>query len=507
MKTIMKTGALSLALGAASASAVELGQGEGQVLLFPYYTVNNGHSTVLQVSNGRDEAKALRLRIVEGSNGRNVLDFNIYLRPFETFAVAVVADAEGHAQLRAASQACTAPTIPAQGVELRPFDYSFDRNDGGSQSLQRAREGHVEIFEMGVVTSGLVSAINGNTCAPLSAAWLAGGVWATNPSSGLVAPTGGLSGSASVVDVTQGVLYAVPALAIDRFSGIVQHAAPGSGMPSLATAAGATAEADVQARWQVPGLGWVQASWPRSQAIDAVSAVLAQTEVSNSFNVGSSLGADTEWVLSFPTKAFYTDNTDTGPVDGAALAPFSGGFLANNPQHSSAVRGGACSFLDIEVTDRSGAPNNQLDGVPCSPEAPNCGPVRVAACHTTQVLSFGAAAVADQPSPLLGSLRQSAVAYGLGTLEAPLDVSPRSLAAAGDIDAGRASLRLPGVLRPSKEGIVVRGLPVIAFSFERVINSNAQPGRVANYGGALPHSGQRDVSIPTEPDGAPAALR
>ena len=507
MNRFIKTGALSLALGAASASAVELGQGEGQVLLFPYYTVNNGHSTVLQVSNGRDEAKALRLRIVEGSNGRRVLSFNIYLRPFETFAAAVVADAEGRPQLRAASQACTVPTIPAQGVELRTFDYSFDRADGGSDSLQRAREGHVEVFEMGVVASGLLSAIASNACAPLGAAWSAGGVWATEPASGLQAPAGGLSGSASVVDVAQGVMYAVPALALDRFSGIVQHSTPSGDTPTLATAAGATAEADVQARWQVPGLGWVQASWPRSQAIDAVSAVLAQTEVSNSFNVGSSLGADTEWVLNFPTKAFYTDNTDTGPVDGAALAPFSGGFVAHNPQQSSAVRGGACSFIDIDVVDRAGVPNSQLDGLPCAPEAPSCGPVRVAACHTTQVISFGSAAAADQASPLLGSLRQSAVAYGLGTVDAPADVAARSLAAAGDIEAGRASLRLSGASRPSKEGSVVRGLPVIAFSFERVINSNALPGRVANYGGALPHSGQRDVAIPTEPDGAPAALR
>lgn len=505
MNRFIKTGALSLALGAASASAVELGQGEGQVLLFPYYTVNNGQSTVVQVANAKDEAKALRFRIVEGSNGRNVLEFNIYLRPFETFAAAVVADAEGRPQLRAASQACTVPTIPGQGVELRPFDYTDNRADGGSDSLQRAREGHVEVFEMGVVASGLVSAIAGNSCAPLSAAWLSGGVWAANPASGLQAPAGGLSGSASVVDVAKGVMYAVPALALDRFSGIVQHTMPGSGTtPSLATAAGASADADVQARWQVPGLGWVQASWPRSQAVDAVSAVLAQTAVSNSFNVGSSLGADTEWVLNFPTKAFYTDNTDTGPVDGAALAPFSGGFVANNPQQSSAVRGGACSFIDIDVVDRAGTPNSQLDGLPCAPEAPSCGPVRVAACHATQVISFGSPSVADQASPLLGSLRQSAVAYGLGTVDAPADVAARSLAAAGDIDAGRASLRLPGVLRPSKEGIVVRGLPVIAFSFERVINSNALPGRVANYGGALPHSGRREVSIPTEPAAAAA---
>ncbi len=500
MNRYLKLGASCLALAAANAGAVELGLGEGQVILFPYYTVNNGHSTLLQISNGRDEPKAVRFRVVEGSNGRRALDFNIYLRPQETFTTAIVEGPDGLPRLSSGSEACTVPQIPSEGVQLRPFAYTGvgpnAGSDGGSESIARTREGHVEVIEMGEVTSVLRDEILAHNCAALRQAWVGTGTWASNASSNMRSPSGGLSGSASIVDVAKGVIYAVSAVAIDRFSGIVLHSSPSADSPNLSHAAGESSTAPVEARWHVPGVGWVEASWPRSQAIDAVSAVLAQTSVSNSFNAAIGLGADTEWVLSFPTKAFYADNAPGGRVVGEALAPFSGGFLADNPQQSSEVRGGACTFQAIDVTDRAGTANPAIEGEPCTPQSPTCGPARVATCSVTQVLSFGSAAAPDQASPLLGSLRQAPLAPGLGTVSEPLDVADRSLAPAGNFGTGRGTLRFEGNLRPSIEGVVVRGLPVIAFAMERVINSNAQAGRVANYSAALPHSGRRGVVVP-----------
>lgn len=53
----------------------------GQVLIFPYYTVRNNHSgnaynTLISVMNTSFNAKAVKVRILEGMNSREVLDFN-----------------------------------------------------------------------------------------------------------------------------------------------------------------------------------------------------------------------------------------------------------------------------------------------------------------------------------------------------------------------------------------------------------------------------------------------
>jgi hypothetical protein len=51
------------------------------VLIYPYYTVNAGLARCLLV-NTTPAGKALKVRIHEGYNGRDVLDFNLYLSPF-----------------------------------------------------------------------------------------------------------------------------------------------------------------------------------------------------------------------------------------------------------------------------------------------------------------------------------------------------------------------------------------------------------------------------------------
>ena len=66
------------------ASAVNLNpDGLGQVLIYPYYTVNEGVagnnlSTMFSVVNTTDQGKAVKVRFVEGYNSREVRDFHLY---------------------------------------------------------------------------------------------------------------------------------------------------------------------------------------------------------------------------------------------------------------------------------------------------------------------------------------------------------------------------------------------------------------------------------------------
>jgi len=75
---------------AATAQAVNLNpDGLGQVLVYPYYTANDGNTTILSVVNTTDNAKAVKVRFLEGFNSREVLDFNLYLSHHDVWVAAI----------------------------------------------------------------------------------------------------------------------------------------------------------------------------------------------------------------------------------------------------------------------------------------------------------------------------------------------------------------------------------------------------------------------------------
>ena len=85
------------ALGAATtAQAVNVNpNGLGQVLIYPYYTVNataGGHAynSLLSVINSTDSVKVVKVRFLEGKDSREVLDFNLFLSPFDVWTAAVI---------------------------------------------------------------------------------------------------------------------------------------------------------------------------------------------------------------------------------------------------------------------------------------------------------------------------------------------------------------------------------------------------------------------------------
>jgi len=70
---------LLLVLVSCQVSAVRVNpQGIGEVLLVPYYTVNNGLNTTVAVTNTSEDVKAIKLNIREGLNGHSVLNYNVY---------------------------------------------------------------------------------------------------------------------------------------------------------------------------------------------------------------------------------------------------------------------------------------------------------------------------------------------------------------------------------------------------------------------------------------------
>src|SRR5580765_1549402 len=112
------------ALGAATtAQAVNVNPGGlGQVLIYPYYTVNGisatggQYNSLLSVINSTDSVKVVKVRFLEGKDSREVIDFNLFLSPFDVWTAAinpqpVVSGGVGGGRLITFDKSCTIPPI------------------------------------------------------------------------------------------------------------------------------------------------------------------------------------------------------------------------------------------------------------------------------------------------------------------------------------------------------------------------------------------------------------
>ena len=128
--------------------------GLGQVLIYPYYTARAGNDTLISVVNTSSQAKAAKVRFLEGLNSREVLDFNLYLSAFDVWTAAVTENPEGDgARLLIADSSCTVPYFFGGAGEQAFLDFEFtnENADGGTTALERVESGYFEILDMGTV--------------------------------------------------------------------------------------------------------------------------------------------------------------------------------------------------------------------------------------------------------------------------------------------------------------------------------------------------------------------
>ncbi|MEJ5207644.1 hypothetical protein [Denitratimonas sp. CY0512] len=166
LTTAIIAGVAGVAGLAGVAHAVNLNpDGIGQVLLYPYYTTNGGNSTLISVVNTSDVGKAVKVRFLEALNSKEVLDFNLYLSPFDVWTANVHLD-DGKPGIRTSDKSCIAPNYvmpdPATGqarfTEFLNYEFEYWRPDllgvGGHANspvynAARKNQGHIEIIEMG----------------------------------------------------------------------------------------------------------------------------------------------------------------------------------------------------------------------------------------------------------------------------------------------------------------------------------------------------------------------
>jgi len=428
-----------------SAHAVHVNpDGLGQVLLYPYYSVQDGYDTYVHVVNTTTAAKAVKVRFLEGKNSQEVLDFNLYLSPKDEWT-AVITRTETGAQIATTDTSCTAPAIPAGGVAFRNFEY---KGDGGGDTLARTREGYLEIIEMGDL-SGAVAAAATHTSAgvPADCALVRADA---STADGVLPASGGLYGFNTLINVEAGLSTTVDAVALDDFwlNNEGTYTKTGSLSPSL--------EDGMQSADILDGNQVVNAVF--GQRIDAVSAVLSRTNVMNDYVVGLDFNALTDWVVTFPTKRFYV-NGDLAPRD-----PF-----------TQKWNGTSCDTISITYFDREEQREVGEDDFSPQPET-----AQAALCNEVNTVSI----VAN--------------GEGGGLLGAEFTAAQIELAAgfnAGWMDIGfNSDAANDGLV--SLNGVTVTGLPVIGFSAMSFTNNTLVVDGVnvlSNYGGTSVHKGLRSI--------------
>ena len=338
---------LATTLAATGADAVHLStNGTGQVLIFPYYTVRNGYATLVNVTNTQNNTKAIKVRFLEGMNGREVSNFNLFLAPNDTWTGAVVETANG-ARIITNDNSCVTPSDfftearKVQGGQSTNefFNFTFRQDAPAFTSLDRTREGYFEIVEMGVIDATLsptAAQLTGyvkpdvftnpsSNCAALdsfdSFASPSAPIRFPNIGAALIAPPrGGLKGRASLINAATGANYSFSPTALDAWSSQVAYAGSGTSTGTrLSDAAPATSMVTTPA-------GVVTARWATGR--DAVSAALMRESLMNEFVLDVATASQTDWIVTAPTKPFYVD-----PIYGnsniTVNAPFTGFLLSD----------------------------------------------------------------------------------------------------------------------------------------------------------------------------------
>ncbi|WP_313235011.1 cell surface protein [Delftia acidovorans] len=137
--------------GAASAAVTVNAKGEGQMLVLPYYTVQNGNSTAFQITNtDTTKAKAVKVRFRGGFNSDDILDFQVFLSPGDVWAAQIAKDADGLARLFTSDTSCTLPAKMNERKDGIPFVTTRLSNKNWDDAAKKAQtlEGYVEVIQM-----------------------------------------------------------------------------------------------------------------------------------------------------------------------------------------------------------------------------------------------------------------------------------------------------------------------------------------------------------------------
>ncbi len=464
--------AAALLTWAGASLAVNLDpNGRGQALIYPYYTVRstdgNAFNTYFSIVNGSVDAKALRVRIREARNGREVAGFNLVLQPRDTWAGALV-PADGSAALVTRDTSCASPEF-APGAQagitrlgLSAAAFTGASADGLGESPDRLLEGYMEVLEMATTSNN-----TGRSCAEI----LAGSATAFYGP-----PSGELSGSLTLINVADGTEFGTDATALADLASAPYYRPAGDPYPDF----NAT-QVD-----PVAVILWDRKIFriPTPTPLQAVDTVLMASSLTNEIVLDKATRSATDWVVTLPTRRFHNL-----PV---LSEPFVNAFRGAEATPTSIA-------VDLSFTPRDG-PSVFLVvscGGLCMPSNFNTD---LRLTSAASVLSFRNDRTASGPgtSAVFGS--PSAWIVALPNGDGRPTTAENGAAILGLRGNFPNSLRFTGFAISALDGVTTSltsslpGLPAIGFMARTLRNGNlscASATCQGNYGAAYAHKARR----------------
>jgi len=474
----------------------------GEALIYPYYTVNNdtagnAFNTFISVVNSTSDVKVVKVRFREGKNSAEVLDFNLYLSPNDVWTGAIVpqtSDVTSPAMILTADRSCTNPVIPAAGQAFVNFQFSGAAADGLAATLDRTREGYAEIFEMGRLVTGSAAALAAihnpatgvPTCTNLT------GLTVPTVTAAVTAPTGGLMGTGTLINVTSGRDTMYNANGFGAWSTLQQYRDIGTDSPNFSdTTPAASVVFGIASNLfatttQVAPTLYVS-SWtgttPVSAGAKAASATMMHADVLNEYILDAATRSGTDWVMTFPTKRLFVSTT-------TVVAPFTNLLTTS----------GACEVIDLTFFNREEA-SAAAAGSAFSPLPP--GATANSLCWESTIVSFrngssSAPATPALPSLVLGSQNVTAIAVTTSFQNGWADIhfsgaNASTVGLVSDATSSTASnLNATAVAPVFAAGAqTFRGLPVVGFMIRTFSNGSLACGTATcqgNYGGSVSHA-------------------
>ena len=493
----MKKNLISLAVAASVAGVAASTQaamylnpeGTGQVLLFPFYNAENGNETSMHIVNTTADAKAVKVRVLEYVNSQEVLDFNLYLSPYDEFAFTIYQNPNGDGgALVTGDNSCTVPALgtpidanenplngfvrASDGAKVQPFlPYQYTNAPKDAlNSIVRTMQGHVEIIEMGVLgASGTFtpkawathdSKGVPNSCAKLVGAWDPDtGVWAASAEgakTAITAATGGLYGLSNHLNNQDAASFGIEPAAIADFWGTnpaFLHTDPGTLTPSLGSGV----------KSAIVNNGGSASTLTYATGHDAVSALFMQDWLYNDVMVNTNIGGMTDWVITFPTKREYVNLA-------TAVAPFAEIYgLKGATKYTYA--GLACEDIKIKQWNREES-TPVGDGAPQFSPKPDITVVTNELCLETNVIAVGAATAG---SALNVTLQTTGNEWWPGKKLNFIEGETEGWMRMGFQETTQK-------LRQA-DGSDLQGLPAMGFAAYKYVNSNMSFGFVSDHKG------------------------
>ena len=145
----------------ATATDLQFGNtGTGHMLVVPYFSTQDGNSTLLSIINTDEtKGKAVKVRFRGAANSDDIYDFQVFLSPGDVWTANVSAGADGKSFLTTADASCTKPAKTT--LNSTPF-VTTRLNPAATAEVKanNTREGYIEIFNMADIVKPAAGATN-----------------------------------------------------------------------------------------------------------------------------------------------------------------------------------------------------------------------------------------------------------------------------------------------------------------------------------------------------------